>query len=151
MKKGENLTFLFFRLLYARVVQPGIISPLAPEDVKEALHAAPRLEEALLGLPEGVALQAHLGAGEDVIHLQVGYSYSVGLPFSKIPGVDQQRSIKALCFIILYEMNELAAPRFYRSFYTVSYNPQNAKMKDPNWRIIIVGNIGRLTSAPLPS
>ena len=95
--------------------------------MKEALHAAPRLEEALLGLPEGVALQAHLGAGEDVIHLQVGYSYSVVLPFSKIPGVDQQRSIKALCFIILYEMNELAAPRFYRSFYIVSYNPQNTK------------------------
>ena len=48
------------------------LAPDRPECVKEALHAAPRLEEALLGLPEGVALQAYLGAGEDVIHLQVG-------------------------------------------------------------------------------
>ena len=70
------MTFLYFRLLYARVVQPGIISPLAPEDVKEALHAAPRFEKAFLRLPEGVALQAHLGAGEHVLHLTVSQSFA---------------------------------------------------------------------------
>ena len=49
--------------------------------MKEALHAAPRLEEALLGLPERVALQAHLGAGEDVLHLPVSHSLGVYFPF----------------------------------------------------------------------
>ena len=37
--------------------------------MEEALHAAPGLEEALCGLPERVAVQAHLGAREHVIHL----------------------------------------------------------------------------------
>ena len=97
MNQGENLHFppLSF-------VQPGIISPLAPEDVKEALHAAPRLEEALLGLPEGVALQAHLGAGEHVLHLTVSQSFVVhfkGALSKFCIGAERERFIKVFCCI----------------------------------------------------